>query len=270
MFVIDSHAHLSSKPFDHDRREVVARARDAGVTFLEVGADLASAQKVLNTAREFGVPCTLGLHPHNAKDEPGYKEAWRRIEILVDDNPDVVVAIGEIGLDYFRNISPKGMQIESFEMGLDLAKRKRLPVVIHERDARDDTISVIRNADLWQSIVLHCFHGDLDSARQYLDLDAYLGIGGILTYPRNHVFRDAVRYIPESRILMETDCPYLPPQGRRGERNEPHFILEVLEVLSLATGKSPEDIARSALSNTMQVFRVTENPIYPAWNIKEK
>lgn len=241
--LIDTHAHVTSLEFDSDRDPVIARAAELGVGFIEVGFDVASSMRSVEIAATAAVAAAVGIHPHNAADCAGNLEgAWKDIEALAAARSKPgdeggarsgrVVAVGEIGLDYYRDLSPRDLQARCFEMGLDLAGKTRLPVIIHQRDAEEDTLAILKGCGAGVPAVFHCFGGGVDYARRCLDLGGWLGFGGTLTYPRNTGLRDLLRFVPLDRILLETDAPYLAPQSRRGRRNEPSYILETLETLA--------------------------------------
>ncbi len=254
--IFDTHAHVSSPAFDEDRDGVIERAKLSGVTFLEVGFDEDSSQASLSLAEKIGIYCAAGIHPHEALRSQALEERWKFIEGLASQSTRVR-AIGEIGLDYFRDISPRKAQAEAFAMGLDLARRLELPVIIHQRDAHEDLLSMVR-ANAGTPLIFHCFSQGLDYARECLDLGGYIGLGGTLTYPRNGYLRDMLAFLPLDRVLVETDCPYLPPQARRGKRNEPSFILEVISAIAEVLGSTAGEIARLTLENGRRVFGIME------------
>lgn len=250
--LIDSHAHVSMRDFDRDRDEVIARAKAAGVVFfIEVGFDLASSKLSVDLAREKGVFAAVGIHPHDAAKGV---DKWGDIERLA--RLPEVVAIGEIGLDYHRDLSPREVQVECFIRGLDLSRKVGLPVIIHERKAGDQALDIIKAHPPGGAVVFHCFSGDRSSARKRLDLGGYLGFGGPITYPRQDELREALRYCPPDRILFETDCPYLPPQKFRGRRNEPSYLVYTLAEASRITGLSSEDLAVVSIENTISAFKL--------------
>lgn len=251
--VFDTHAHLCSRDFDADREEVAARARQNGVGLIEVGYDESSSADALRLAGHYGGICSVGIHPHYAGGD-GSAKRWSVIEALAVSNPKTVRALGEMGLDYFRDLVPRDAQIECFQEGLTLARRLGLPVIIHQRDAEEDVLREVRLAQLTQPLVFHCFSQDELYARRCLDLGGYFGIGGVLTYPKNVGLRHLVRELPLDRLLLETDCPYLPPQTRRGKRNEPSFVIETLETLSEALGMDKSEVAGITTENASRVF----------------
>jgi len=251
--VFDTHAHLCSPEFDLDRSEVESRARENGVGFIEIGYDEASSAEAVRFATSTRGICSVGIHPHYAGGDPP-PERWGFIEALAVSNPGVVKALGEMGLDYFRNLVPREAQLECFREGLKLAKELGLPVIIHQRDAENDLLRELRSARLSQPMVFHCFSQDENYADGCLELGGYFGIGGVLTYPKNDGLRQLVKKLPLDRLLLETDCPYLPPQGFRGKRNEPAFVLETLKALSAALGIGVGEVARITKENALRVF----------------
>ncbi len=258
---IDTHAHVSMRDFNADRDAVIARSRAAGVNFVEIGFDPESSRKAVMLARAAGGICAVGVHPHNAAEHPGGPAgAWKEVESLLNPQNAEIAAIGEIGLDYCRNLSPKAQQIECFQMGLDTASRMRLPVVVHQRDAGDDAYDMVRRAHLSKPVVFHCFSGDAFDAKKCLDLGGFLGLGGVLTYPKNESIREAVRSVPLDRLLLETDCPYLTPQSHRGKRNEPSYVLEVGQMLADLFALPPEQVLEATTENARKAFLA--NPVW--------
>ena len=248
----DTHAHISSRNFNADRDKVLKRAGDAGVTFIDEPSSFAG----IALAEEIGIYCAAGIHPHDALGQDALDRRWGRLEDTITES-NSVKAIGEIGLDYFRNLSPRNSQIDCFIAGLNLAKKLQLPVIIHERDAREDVLSVIRANHPGTSIIFHCFCHNTAHAQKCLDLNGYLGIGGPITYPRNHHVRDMLFYVPLDRLLVETDSPYLPPQSRRGKRNEPLYLVEVVQAIANILGASADEIGQLTLSNGKRAFGIS-------------
>ncbi len=253
--IFDTHAHVTDRSFDKDRIQVIKRAQNLGVTFMEVGIDEKSSFKSLALAEKIDGVCAVGIHPHYASRSQDIEDRWNQIENIVAQSQRVK-AIGEIGLDYFRNLSPKEAQIKCFEMGLDVANRCGLPVIIHERESSDDVVSVARKHMIGTPLIFHCFSGGIDHARKCLDLGGYLGFGGPLTYPRNGYLRDMLKFLPSDRLLVETDCPYLPPQSLRGKRNEPSYIIEVVNCIAEILDKKPWEISNITLMNALRVFAI--------------
>lgn len=257
--IIDTHAHVSLDVYAKDRERVIDRAASAGVAFIEIGFDVESSIRSVDLAERIGGYCAVGIHPHEAKGKEPLEKMWRDIEALFSSPR--VKAIGEIGLDYFRDLSPRNVQVEAFLRGLDLARAKCLPVVVHQREAEKDVLRILTHAGHHKPIIFHCFSGDKSYLGKCLDLGGYIGLGGPLTYPRNAFLRDLVKYIPMDRILVETDCPYLPPQGRRGKRNEPAFIVEVVDILAQILDLPSARVASVTRDNAMRAFSLEEMPL---------
>lgn len=223
--MIDLHAHLNFHDAFPDWEEALQRAKEAGVRrIVLVGTDAATSRKALEMAkREEELHAVCGIHPHEAKRAQPDLEA---IATLCADSD--VIAIGETGLDFFRNQSPKEAQLEVFLWHKSLASRLKKPLMIHCRDAYAELAPLLRSCF---SFVMHCFAGDQQTARVFLDLGGYLSFAGPITYKKNDHLRETVKYCPLDRLFIETDCPYLPPQPQRGKRNEPAFILHTAELI---------------------------------------
>ncbi len=257
--LIDSHAHLHDRAFDGDRAAVLARARAAGLTaIVTVGTDLAESEAAAALARaEPGVFAAVGFHPHDAKDWDG--AARSRIAALAAE--ESVVAIGEIGLDFYRDLSPRADQERAFRDQLSLADELRLPVVIHSRDAHEETVAILSE---WAAArprtpgaplgVMHCFSGDAALARRYAALGLTISFAGPVTYPKNDLLRAAAAAVPRGRIVVETDCPYLSPQSRRGRRNEPAQVAETAACIASLRGRTPSAFAVETSEAARRVF----------------
>jgi TatD DNase family protein len=249
---IDSHAHLEMKEFDQDRAEVIRRARDAGVTYIiTVGTTLNYCRKALSIAEHNEcVYAIIGVHPHdvksiNADTYDALRELARRGK---------VVAYGEIGLDYFRNLSPKDVQLKRFAEQLELADALDLPIVIHDREAH---IEIMRMLKAWKGKkrgVVHCFSGDIEMGRECLDLGFYISIPGPITFPKSGRLRSIVKDIPLESLLIETDCPYLTPDPHRGKRNEPAFVVHTAQAIADIKGISLEEVGRVTSRNAKDIF----------------
>jgi TatD DNase family protein len=257
MRLVDTHCHLDNDQFDTDREAVIERARAAGVErMMAIGTgegppDLEAAIRLAD--RYPFIYATVGIHPHDASKATD--ETFRRLRELA--RHPKVLAIGEIGLDYHYDFSPRDVQREVFERQLDLAHEADKPIVIHTREAWADTLDVIRSR--WQGQgIMHCFTGDEPQAREALDLGFYLSFGGVLTFPKAEPVRQAARIAPADRILIETDCPYLAPVPHRGKRNEPAFIAETARRLAEVRGVSTEEIASTTVGNFERVCKPEE------------
>ncbi len=224
--LIDTHAHLDFYQFDKDRDEVIRRALDAGVEkIICPGCDIRSSEACAKLAREYDcIESMVGIHPSDAGQ--WNDDVARRFEELL--KRDEVIGIGEIGLDYYRMRQPKEVQKKVFREQLQLAKELDVPVCVHMRDSASDVYDVLVDSGVGQ-ITLHCFNETLEFARKAWDRGWVLGFGGPVTYPRNEELRKVVAEAPEGLFVLETDCPFLPPQGHRGQRNEPAYVVEIAE-----------------------------------------
>ncbi len=252
-FLIDSHAHLEMDPLYPNVEEVIGRAMSNGVCgYVTIGIDLEDASRAIQLADRF--PCVfagIGFHPHSAKtvDDNGLAEMEQMAA-----NPKVV-GYGEIGLDFFRNWSPRESQIQAFESQIELAKRLKKPVIIHLRDAYREGLDMLEKAAPFQSGgVIHCFSGDIDDADRALELGFYVSIPGTVTYKKNEPLRDIVRGLPEDRILLETDCPFLSPEPLRGKDNEPAYMVHTAAKVAEVRGISIPQIAASTSANAARLF----------------
>jgi len=233
--LVDSHCHLNDEQFDQDRDETIARARAAGVERMMVidAPEFAERYSFMES--------TIGVHPHEAA-----KADLGRVRGLVA-HPKVR-AVGEIGLDYHYDFSPRDVQRHVFEQQLEIAASAGKPVVIHTREAWDDTLAILRDHRRGDGI-MHCFTGDEQQAREALDLGFSLAFGGVLTFPKAEAVRQAARITPADRLLVETDCPYLAPVPMRGKRSEPAFLVETVRRLAEVRSCSPEEIAALTTHN---------------------
>ncbi|MGD0022169.1 MAG: TatD family hydrolase [Smithellaceae bacterium] len=251
--LIDSHAHLEMKEFDHDREKVVERARQAGVGFIvTVGTNLALSRKAVELAeRHENIYATIGIHPHDVVNTDNKTfDALRELA-----HRKKVVAYGEIGLDFFRNISPQEKQIDLFGRQLELAKELQLPVIIHDRDAHEQTLKMVKASGLRRG-VFHCFSGDYNMARQCIDLGFYISVPGVVTFDKAKTIQDVARLVPLSSLLLETDAPYLAPIPHRGKRNEPSFIIQTAKKVAELKGVSLEEVADATTLNAKKLFQI--------------
>jgi len=248
---IDSHAHLDDRAFGKDRAAVIARCSEASMGILTIGSSLRSSYEAVRLAARYrNVWAAVGVHPHNAKsvDESSL------IELKELARNELVVAIGEIGLDYYRDLSPRDRQQQAFGQQLALATELNLPICLHNRESTDDLLAIVKNAGVQYSGVVHSFLGDGMLAEEFLALGFHLGIGGPLTYTKNAVLRETVKHVPLDRILLETDCPYLTPVPFRGRRNEPIYVQYVVEAIAHLKGLTPQDIAKQTTRNAIRLF----------------
>ena len=249
--MIDTHCHLADEKFAADLTEVVSRARTAGLdaVLCILSADeldeIARAEIVQSAWRD--VRFSAGVHPHRAggfAEEPS--AAATSAATAIDRT--AAVAVGEIGLDYHYDFAPRDVQRAVFEVQVALAVSRGLPVVIHTRDATADTMAVLKSAP-GVTGVMHCFTGTLDEARQALDIGFHVSLSGIVTFPRAESLREVARFIPEDRLLLETDAPFLAPVPHRGQRNEPAWVMETLTSVAAVRGVTPTALAASVVQN---------------------
>ena len=253
--MFDTHAHVHDAAFDADRDVMLERARAAGVDrILIVGTDLADSERALATAARHGLVASIGIHPHEAKDAPDDLAA--AIDALRARVPQQPVAIGECGLDYFYDHSPRERQIVVLEGQLAYASAHRLPVIFHQRDAFADFVDVMnRRWSASERGVVHCFTGTPDEAETLTSrFDLRLGIGGVLTFKNASGLREAVVRVGLDRLILETDCPYLAPVPHRGKRNEPAFVTEVVGVLAKLFATSTDEIRERTTATAEALF----------------
>jgi TatD DNase family protein len=251
--LIDTHAHIHDKAFAEDRVAIVDRMRQSGVeTAVTVGCDMADSERALNAAREFGVYASVGIHPHEAKDAP--PDLTRAFEPFLRD--ERVVAIGETGLDYYYDRSPRDVQRSVLRAHIGLARESGKPVIFHHRDAFEDFAAILREewCDEMRGVI-HCFTGDTAQAKTYVDdFGMYLGIGGVITFKTAQSIRDAVTAVGIERLVLETDCPYLAPVPHRGQRNEPAYVAATAQKLSELLSIPLDDVARITTRNARALF----------------
>jgi TatD DNase family protein len=250
---IDTHAHIFMTEFDPDRDEALARAADAGVGLIVVvGYHLDASLRAVEAAQRYPqVYASVGVHPHDAKH---YDDSTERALRELATSPRVV-AIGETGLDYFRDRSPRPAQVEAFRRQIRLAKERRLPLIVHDREAHEETMQVLQEEGA-ERVVLHCFSGDLAMAEKAWARDYYTSIAGPVTYPKNEDLREVVRKARTDRLVLETDCPYLPPQAVRGQRNEPAHLLHTAHEVAGLLGMDLEELGRLTSENARRLFGI--------------
>jgi TatD DNase family protein len=245
--------------FESDRTEMLARATDSGLKLINtIGIDVDSCRKAIALAEKYPfIVASVGIHPGDAKKAK--KEDILQLEDMAS-HPKVV-AIGELGLDFYHDASSKDIQLEVLGWELELAQKVGLPIIIHCREAQEAMLPVLKK---WASSyplpggkprgVLHCFGGDLETAQAYIEMGFYIALGAYLGYPSSAKLRETVKSIPNERLVVETDCPFLPPQKFRGQRNEPSYILFTLGVLAELKDVSVEKMAAQTTQNAMQLF----------------
>lgn len=251
--LIDTHAHLDFPQFKNDLEAVLDRARSAGVeAVVNAGTDERSSYRSVELSRIYPrVGAAVGIHPHGAaRASAGWAAGLEAL--AAEEN---VLAIGETGLDFYRNLSPPLIQEQVFREHLRLACRVGKPVIIHSREANRETLQILKEEDLpFPAGVMHCFSGSPAEAESFLSLGFYISIAGPVTYPRSHNLRDLIRHIPPDRLLLETDAPYLSPQAYRSKRNEPAYIRLTYERVALVLDRDLEDLARQVYVNAVRLF----------------
>jgi TatD DNase family protein len=255
--LLDAHAHLQARQFDADRAAVLQRARAAGVVAIVCASDDldASAAAVALAEQEPDVWASVGVHPHEASS---YNDAVEERLTALAASPRVV-AVGEIGLDYYRDRSPRPQQRQSFERQLALASRLGKPVAVHSRDAAEDTYAILhawREGGAALPVQMHCFGYDAAWAERCLELGCLISVAGTVTYPNAAATRAVAAAAPEDRLLVETDCPVLAPQSRRGKRNEPAYVAETVACIAAIRGVAPARLARATAENALRLFGI--------------
>lgn len=257
LVLVDTHAHLVDEAYNRDRKEVIERARAGGVVqIVNVGFDLDSSRNSVALAREYDfLYAAVGVHPHDAARVPaGYLDELGKLA-----RDQKVVAIGETGLDYYRNLSPRPEQRRVFREQLALARELELPVIIHDRDAHGEVLEIFRQDGLGPAGgVLHCFSGSWEMARECLRMGFYISLAGVVTYPKSTRLQSIAVNLPLERLLVETDCPYLSPEPRRGKRNEPVYVRYVLERIAQLRKMAAAELALLTAQNARRLFRLPE------------
>jgi TatD DNase family protein len=258
--LIDSHAHLDLPEFDPDRQDVISRAAAAGISrIITVGIDIATSRNAIALAEQHrGIYATVGIHPGSTSEaNPDDFETLKKLA----GHPKVV-AIGETGLDFYRMYSPKESQVEWLLRQLNLAYEVRLPVILHSRQAEPDLYDIVSNfvkthpkEDKPRGVV-HCFGGNAATAAGYVELGFCISFGSYIGYPSAKTIGEVIRSIPGDRLLLETDCPFLPPPDRRGQRNEPAYMVQTAQTMADSREVSTEEIGRLTSENTERLFQL--------------
>ncbi|SMP06115.1 TatD DNase family protein [Desulfurobacterium pacificum] len=252
--MIDTHAHIHFPQFDEDREQIIRECEEKLDAVVTVGCDLEDSKKAIKVAESSkNVYASVGIHPHEAKNY-SEKDYDRLVELIKSSSR--VVAVGEAGLDFYRNLSPKNKQYEIFEMQVEIAKQLNLPIIIHTRNAAKEMAAFIKTKMAGCKGIVHCFSGEKELLEAALDEGLFISYSGIVTYPKNSQLRETLRYVPSSRLLVETDCPYLSPQPVRGKRNKPTYVaytaMEIAKFLKI----NFTDIDRITTINAKRVFHL--------------
>lgn len=255
--LIDSHAHLDDKRFDKDRDEIIKNLKNNDVSIvINPGADLASSIKAVDLAQEYeNIYAAVGIHPHDAKTMDD-----DTIEVLKSLlKKDKVIAVGEIGLDYHYDFSPRDIQRKWFREQIKLAKEFNLPIIVHDREAHKDVYDILKEEqDGTLRGVLHCFSGSVEMAKEYIKMGFYISFAGPVTFKNAKTPKETVKSIDINRILIETDSPYLTPHPHRGKRNEPLYVRYVAAMIAELKGLTIEEVARITAENTKRLFGIDE------------
>ncbi len=256
--LVDSHTHIDARMYNKDRHQVLARAREAGVrAIVDVGCDLESSRASVKLARQYAeVFAAIGFHPHSAS-RMGDSDLEALDELAREPK---VVAIGEIGLDFYRNLSPRDMQFEAFKRQLELAERLDMPVIVHSRNAHEEVFAILaewaKGSKRGKPLgVLHCFSGDVGLGQRYIELGFLLSIAGPVTYASSHASQIA-HDLPVDRLLVETDCPFLTPNPYRGKRNEPAYVSLVAQKIGQIRGMPSDVVAEQTAQNAIRLFHL--------------
>ena len=268
--LIDSHSHLNFKVYKDDLSEVIGRCRQAGMKVINVGAALDTSIGAIEIAKqEKDMYATIGLHPIHVFDEKFDPEVYQKI---IDDNPGQVVAMGETGFDYFhmwQNLEKgaasieeaKAKQAEVFRQHIELAKKNNLPVMVHGRNGKDDPnayrdiYNLLKDSDYNRGMV-HCYGGSLEEAKKFVELGFHIGFTGIATFDKTGVLEEIIKWIPNDKMIIETDAPYLTPVPHRGKRNEPIFVKYVAERIAQIKGMTVDEVIEVSSNNSIKLFNL--------------
>lgn len=261
MIFVDSHCHIDGEAFDDDRDEVVERAKDAGVkAMLVVGTGNphnGEVAKAVETAEKYeNVFASVGVHPHDAKL---YDDKAEETLIKLVKSSDKVIAWGEIGLDFYYDHSPRNVQVDIFRRQIRIARELKLPIIIHSRDANDETVEILTNeckSNDFCGGIMHCFGGTAEMAKELLDIGFLISFAGNVTFKKADNLRDAARVVPLERLLIETDCPFLTPVPFRGKRNEPMYVVETAKFLADFYAIELETLAQQTTQNFLDFFGI--------------
>jgi TatD DNase family protein len=252
--LMDTHAHLQWASFDKDREKVISRAREAGVEcIVNIGFDVAGSRKGVELAEKHkGLYATVGIHPHNASQfDRNVLDELRKLS-----EHQKVVAIGEIGLDYYRNLSPRKAQKRAFDAQLSLAEELKLPVVIHDREAHKETLEVLAEFQGRIDGIIHCFSGSREMAEQCVQSGFFISFAGPVTFPNSGKLQAIARWVDLNKILLETDSPWLAPQEVRGKRNEPAFLPFIARKIAKLKEISLAELAEATTKSAKQIFQL--------------
>lgn len=255
--LFDTHAHLNAPEFDEDRDAVIARAQENGVsTIVNIGFNAQTIPTCLELAERYDfIYAAVGWHPQDAKDMTDEHLEW----IAELSRHPKVVGLGEMGLDYYWDTSPRDVQAKVFRKQIRLAKKLQLPIIIHNRDAHQDVLTILREEKAAEvGGIMHCFSGSWETAKMALDMNFYISFGGPLTFKNARQPKEVAAKVPLDRLLIETDCPYLTPHPFRGKRNESGYVRYVAEEMANLHGLTYEEMAEITAANARKLFRLIE------------
>ena len=254
-YIFDTHAHYDDEDFDADRYELLESMKEHGVgTIVNIGASMRSCKTTLALAEKYPfVYGALGVHPSDCGTMTEEDIQW----IKANAANEKIVAIGEIGLDYYWDNVERDVQKKWFVRQLEIAKETGLPVIIHSRDAAQDTLEIMKaeHKDTTGGVI-HCFSYGVEMAREYLNMDYFIGVGGVLTFKNGKKLKEVVEYAPMDKLVLETDCPYLAPVPYRGKRNSSLYLNHVVEEMAAIKGMSVEDVIRVTAENAKRLYRL--------------
>lgn len=251
----DTHAHLDDRRFGDDQELVITRAREAGLELIvNVGYNIELARRTVELTKKYGfIYGTVGMHPHDAKDLDG--EGLRELKKMAQEPK--IVAIGEIGLDYYYDHSPRDVQQRVFRRMIDLAREVKLPVTIHDREAHEDIFRILREENAEEvGGIFHCYSGSWPLAKEAIEMGFFISIAGPITFNNAKKTREVVQEVPLEWLLIETDSPYLTPVPYRGKRNEPAYVVKVAEMIAEIKGMDPEEVGRITTANGKRAYGI--------------
>lgn len=254
--LFDSHAHLNDEKFDEDREELIASLKDSGIEYVvNPGADMESSRTAVELGKKYGfIYPAVGVHPHDVENMT--EDDIEELREMVKNN-DKIVAIGEIGLDYYYDFSPRDLQKKWFKRQIELANELNLPFIVHDRDAHGDTMDIIKSTKAEHTgCLLHCYSGEVELAREYVKMGCYISIPGTITFKNNRKTREVARLIPLEYLMIETDSPYMAPVPHRGKRNDPSLVRYVAEKIAQEKGISYEEVCRVTSENAKKFFGI--------------
>ena len=253
--LFDTHAHLDDERYDDDRDEVIIRAEEKGIKFiLNVGFDMASSKRALSLANRYDfIYAAVGIHPHDASEAK--ETTLSQLKELAQQ--DKVVALGEMGLDYYRNLSPKDIQQQAFRDQIRLAKELQKPIIVHDREAHGDILQILKEEGAQEvGGILHCFSGSWEMAKECMALNFYISIAGPVTFNNAKKLQGVAEKMPLDKLLIETDAPYLTPEPFRGKRNESAHVYYVAEKIAELKGINIKELGQATTANARKLFGI--------------